>query len=68
LQEEDDLQNNKPVKNKLIYNLLFLIEFFIASMMIGLEYLHTNGVIHRDIKPENLVLESNGYLKVYFNI
>jgi serine/threonine protein kinase len=31
--------------------------------MIGLEYLHTNGVIHRDIKPENLVLESNGYLK-----
>lgn len=68
MQEEDDLQNNKPVKNKLIYNLLFLIEFFIASMMIGLEYLHTNGVIHRDIKPENLVLESNGYLKVYFNI
>lgn len=30
--------------------------------MVGLEYLHVNGVIHRDIKPENLVLDSKGYV------
>lgn len=29
----------------------------IACILIGLEYMHNNGVIHRDIKPENLVLE-----------
>jgi serine/threonine protein kinase len=39
-------------------NLLFdRIEFFVACIMVGLEYLHNNNVIHRDIKPENLVLD-----------
>jgi serine/threonine protein kinase len=36
----------------------------VACIMIGLEYLHNNGVIHRDIKPENLVLDSKGYVRV----
>ena len=39
-------------------------KFFIACMIAGLEYLHSNGVIHRDIKPENLVLDENGYLRI----
>jgi serine/threonine protein kinase len=32
--------------------------------MLGLEYIHNNGIIHRDIKPENLVLDSKGYVRV----
>ncbi|MCQ2816112.1 MAG: protein kinase [archaeon] len=39
-------------------------KFFIACMLLGLEYCHFNNIIHRDIKPENLVLDSNGYVKV----
>lgn len=35
-----------------------IIEFFIASIVIGLEYLHNHNIIHRDIKPENLVLDN----------
>lgn len=34
----------------------------IANLVIGLEYMHNNGVIHRDIKPENLVLDDKGYV------
>ena len=36
----------------------------VACMIVGLEYMHNNGVIHRDIKPENLVMDNNGYVRV----
>ena len=39
-------------------------KFFIACMLLCLEYLHKNAILHRDIKPENLVFDENGYLRV----
>jgi len=38
--------------------------FFIACMILGLDYIHKNGVIHRDIKPENLVFDQYGYVRI----
>jgi protein kinase A len=38
--------------------------FYIACIIVGLEYLHLNNIIHRDIKPENLVLDDRGYLRI----
>ena len=35
-----------------------------ASIFIGLEYLHNNNIIHRDIKPENLVLDEKGFVHI----
>lgn len=35
-------------------------EFFVACLVMGLEYIHEKKIIHRDIKPENLVLEEDG--------
>ncbi len=32
--------------------------------MLGLEYMHTKGVIHRDVKPENLVVDKFGYVRL----
>ena len=38
--------------------------FFIASMMIAIQYLHERKIIYRDIKPENIIVEKNGYIKL----
>ena len=39
-------------------------KFFIACLLLGLEYIHSNNIIHRDIKPENLVSDENGYIRI----
>ena len=39
-------------------------KFFIACLLLGLEYIHKNNIIHRDIKPENLVSDDKGYIRI----
>lgn len=39
-------------------------KFFIACMILCLEFLHANCILHRDIKPENLVFDEMGYLRI----
>jgi len=36
----------------------------VACMILGLEYIHNNGIIHRVLKPENLVFDAEGYLHI----
>ena len=63
-----DSARNKPVSQArraiLIDNFKFAAEFFIACMLLCLEYLHKNAILHRDIKPENLVFDEQGYLRI----
>ena len=44
------------------------IEFFIACVLSGLEYIHNKNILHRDIKPENLVLDDEGITHFDFHI
>ena len=40
------------------------IEFFIACILLALDYTHSNNILHRDLKPENFVLDGRGYLRL----
>jgi protein kinase A len=39
-------------------------KFFIANIVLSLEYLQRHKIIHRDLKPENLVFDSQGFLRL----
>ncbi|KAF8610050.1 Pkinase-domain-containing protein [Ceratobasidium sp. AG-I] len=40
------------------------VECCFKQVLLGVEYLHSQGVAHRDIKPENLFFNEQGHLKI----
>merc|ERR1719215_2488315 len=39
-------------------------QFYVGSMVLMLEALHSKNVLYRDLKPENVMLDLGGYLKL----
>ena len=38
--------------------------FYVAELIIALNFLHKNKIIYRDIKPENILLDVEGHIKL----
>ena len=38
--------------------------FYVAEMVLALEFLHSHHIVHRDLKPENILLRGDGHICV----
>ncbi len=38
--------------------------FYIAQIILAIEYLHKNKIMYRDLKPENILLGQDGYIRL----
>ncbi|KAF5207025.1 Serine/threonine-protein kinase KIPK1 [Thalictrum thalictroides] len=36
--------------------------FYVAEVLVALEYLHLLGIVYRDLKPENILVRENGHI------
>lgn len=41
-----------------------LIQFYFASVVIAIAYIHSRKVAFRDLKPENIMLDGKGYIRL----
>lgn len=39
-------------------------KFYMAELVLALEYLHQQGVVYRDVKPENILIDSEGHIRL----
>lgn len=53
-----ELRQDKNERNK------YYIQFYIAMLLIMVNYLNQKNICHRDIKPDNIMIDEKGYLKL----
>ena len=39
-------------------------KFFIAEVLLAIEYMHSLNIIYRDLKPENILIDKDGHIKL----
>eukprot|EP00357_Protocruzia_adherens_P001123 CAMPEP_0115008308 /NCGR_PEP_ID=MMETSP0216-20121206/21827_1 /TAXON_ID=223996 /ORGANISM="Protocruzia adherens, Strain Boccale" /LENGTH=931 /DNA_ID=CAMNT_0002375675 /DNA_START=42 /DNA_END=2837 /DNA_ORIENTATION=- len=43
---------------------IFQSQFYAASIILALQYLHQRNIVYRDVKPENIMVDEEGFCKM----
>ena len=54
---------NEHVQSQSVGHLKVNSRRMIKQILIGLNFLHDNGILHRDLKPSNVLVDNNGCIK-----
>lgn len=41
-----------------------LVKYFLAHLVLAIEYMHNKGIVHRDIKSENILINTDYQIKI----
>ncbi|CAN1784043.1 Mitogen-activated protein kinase kinase kinase ANP1, partial [Linum perenne] len=59
-----ELEEEVKLLKNLSHSNIVVIRTYTEQLLLGLEYLHNNGIMHRDIKGANILVDNKGCIKL----
>ena len=59
------IRENNNKQKEALPSIIYDAQFYIATLIIVIEYINKKEIAHRDIKPENIMIENDSNLEPY---